>query len=273
MADARTSDTGREVRIGGEPLEVVVLPGLGARLHRLRAFGHELLLSPDDPATYRRDPFMWGAYVMAPWCNRLEPSPVEVDGRTVALGVNFVDGTAIHGQVSLRPWAIEAPGSFVVVGGGDGWPWRYEVRQQVSVVGTDAARGPGPDEPRRRADARGHRPASLVPQADRGRHPGRVRLPPEPGHLPAADRGQRHVRPAGRRQDGRWARRHLDEPDRDARRAALAGARDPGRDARRIARRCASLRPAREARRRWPSNRRRTPRRGCDVSCMASPTR
>jgi aldose 1-epimerase len=137
VAEAGPGDTGSEVRIGGQPLEVVILPDLGARLHRLRAFGHELLLSPDDPATYIGDPFMSGGYVMAPWCNRLEPSPIEVDGRTVALGVNFVDGTAIHGQVYLRPWAIESPGSFVVVGGGDGWPWRYEVRQQVSVVGTD----------------------------------------------------------------------------------------------------------------------------------------
>ena len=74
---------------------------------------------------------------MAPWCNRLEPVPIEVEGRTVELPVNFVDGTAIHGQVYLRPWAIEGPGAFVVVGGGDGWPWRYEVRQQVTVVGTD----------------------------------------------------------------------------------------------------------------------------------------
>lgn len=130
-------DTGSEVHVGGQPLEVVILPGLGARLHRLRAFGHDLLLSPDDPATYLDDPFMWGSYVMAPWCNRLEPTPTEVGGRTVALGVNFVDGTAIHGQVYLRPWAIEAPGSFVVAGGGDGWPWRYEVRQQVTIVGTD----------------------------------------------------------------------------------------------------------------------------------------
>jgi aldose 1-epimerase len=137
VGKASAGGTGSEVRIGGEPLEVVVLPGLGARLHRLRAFGHDLLLSPDDPTKYFGDPFMWGSYVMAPWCNRLEPTPTEVGGRTVALGVNFVDGTAIHGQVYLRPWAIEAPGSFVVAGGGDGWPWRYEVRQQVTVVGTD----------------------------------------------------------------------------------------------------------------------------------------
>ena len=61
MVDDRADDMGSEVRIGGERLEVVVLPGLGARLHRLRAFGHDLLLSPDDLATYERDPFMWGS--------------------------------------------------------------------------------------------------------------------------------------------------------------------------------------------------------------------
>ncbi len=204
VGNASAGGTGSEVRIGGEPLEVVVLPGLGARLHRLRAFGHDLLLSPDDPATYIDDPFMWGSYVMAPWCNRLEPTPTEVGGRTVALGVNFVDGTAIHGQVYLRPWAIEAPGSFVVAGGGDGWPWRYEVRQQVTVVGTDLRVALALTNLDDSTDAGGHRPASLVPQADRGRHPRRVRLPQQPGHLSAADRGQRHVRPAGRGQDGRW---------------------------------------------------------------------
>ena len=114
-----------------------MLPDLGARLHRLRAFGHELLLSPEDTGDLPREPFMSGAYVMAPWCNRLEPEPIDIEGRTVALAVNFVDGTAIHGQVYLRPWTIDATGSFVVVGGGDGWPWRYEVRQHVSVVGSD----------------------------------------------------------------------------------------------------------------------------------------
>ncbi len=124
-----------EIRIGGDPIEVVVLPGAGARLHRIRAFGHDLLRAPADPAHHREDPFMWGSYVMAPWCNRIEPEPVEAAGRTIAIGANFVDGTAIHGQVYVRPWQVDGPGSFVVRGGGDGWPWRYEVRQRVEVVG------------------------------------------------------------------------------------------------------------------------------------------
>lgn len=122
------------VRIGADPLVVEVLPELGARLHRLRVFGHDLLRAPEAIETYRDDPMMWGGYVMAPWCNRIEPTPVEVAGRTIVLGSNFVDGTAIHGQVYLRPWQTEAPGTFSVQGGGHGWPWRYEVREQVTVV-------------------------------------------------------------------------------------------------------------------------------------------
>jgi aldose 1-epimerase len=124
-----------EIRIGRDPLEVVVLPEAGARLHRIRAFGHDLLRAPDDPDHHREDPLMWGGYVMAPWCNRIEPEPVAAAGRTIEIGANFVDGTAIHGQVYVRPWQVDGPGSFVVRGGGDGWPWRYEVRERIAVVG------------------------------------------------------------------------------------------------------------------------------------------
>jgi aldose 1-epimerase len=125
-----------ETRIGGDPVEVVVLPDAGARLHRIRAFGHELLRAPHDPARHRKDPFMWGAYVMAPWCNRIRPAPVEIAGRTLDLEANFSDGTAIHGQVLVCPWRVDGPGSFVVDGGGDGWLWRYVVRERVTVTGS-----------------------------------------------------------------------------------------------------------------------------------------
>jgi aldose 1-epimerase len=123
-----------EVPIGGDAVQVVVLPDAGARLHRIRAFGHDLLRAPDDPAHHRDDPFMWGGYVMAPWCNRIRPARVDVAGRTIDLEANFVDGTAIHGQVFLRPWLVDGPGSFAVDGGGDGWPWRYAVHERVTVI-------------------------------------------------------------------------------------------------------------------------------------------
>lgn len=116
-----------------DDLEVVVLPELGARLHRVRAFGVDLLRTPDDPDTHRREPFFWGAYVMAPWCNRVQTGPVEVAGMTVDLAPNFGDGSAIHGQVSDRAWELDGDGSLRVTGGGDGWPWRYEVGLQPTL--------------------------------------------------------------------------------------------------------------------------------------------
>jgi len=114
-------------------LEVEVLPEVGARLHRLRAFGHDVLRTPDDPGRHRIDPFFWGGYPMAPWCNRIEASPVDVAGRRLDLPSNFPDGSAIHGQVYARRWDRLAQGDFRVRGGGDDWPWPYEAGLTFAV--------------------------------------------------------------------------------------------------------------------------------------------
>jgi aldose 1-epimerase len=126
-----------ELALRSDELEVVRLPELGGRIHRLRAFGTDLLRTPPDPAHHARDPFFWGAYVMAPWCNRAPTGPMPVAGRTVDLPANFADGSAIHGQVYARPWQVRADGSLHVTGGGDGdgWPWPYEVVALVTVEG------------------------------------------------------------------------------------------------------------------------------------------
>lgn len=123
-----------ELRLGGDQLEAVILPDVGARIHRLRAFGHDLLRTPADPATHLADPYFWGAYPMAPWCNRIDPGPVTVEGRIVDLPPTFPDGSAIHGQVSARPWAY-SDGTLRIKGGGDGWPWPYEVVARMAVDG------------------------------------------------------------------------------------------------------------------------------------------
>jgi len=120
-----------------DAIEVAVLPQAGARLHRLRAFGHDLLRTPDDPAIHLADPFFWGAYVMAPWCNRIEAGPVRFASHRLHITPNFPDGTAIHGQVYLRPWAVENDGGLAVRMGGEGWPWPYEVRQRLVVSGAE----------------------------------------------------------------------------------------------------------------------------------------
>lgn len=122
--------------IADGPIEVELLPAVGARVHRLRVFGHDILRTPDDPAEHRRDPFAWGAYVMAPWCNRIAAEPTQVGDRTVDLPSNFPDGSVIHGQVYDTAWGRRQDGLLAVRGGGDGWPWRFETTLRVTVHGS-----------------------------------------------------------------------------------------------------------------------------------------
>jgi aldose 1-epimerase len=124
------------LRLASDELEVELLPEIGGRLHRLRAFGTDLLATPDDPAAHRREPVFWGAYVMAPWCNRAVPGPTTVLGEPVDLDANFSDGTAIHGLVAGVPWTSAGDGRLSVNGGGDGhWPWPFSVHALVAVDG------------------------------------------------------------------------------------------------------------------------------------------
>jgi aldose 1-epimerase len=121
-----------ELAYRSDTVEVVVLPDLGGRIHRLRHRGHDLLRTPADVEAYRREPIFWGSYVMAPWCNRIAAKPTEVGGRLVDVASNFGDGSAIHGQVLAKAWERQADGSLRVAGGDDGWPWRYEVVQRLT---------------------------------------------------------------------------------------------------------------------------------------------
>jgi aldose 1-epimerase len=114
-------------------IEVEVLPGVGARLHRVRAFGVDLLRTPADPTVHRDDPFFWGAYPLAPWSNRVPTGPLEVAGRRVDLPANFPDGSAIHGQVHAAAWEVVDGSTLRIEAGGDGWPWRYEVGARFRV--------------------------------------------------------------------------------------------------------------------------------------------
>jgi aldose 1-epimerase len=122
-----------EIVVTDGEVEAVVLPEVGARLHRLRAFGHDVLRTPADPAVHARDPFFWGAYIMAPWCNRIAPGSVRVGSQRISLRSNFPDGTAIHGQVYATPWEPRSDGSLHAVGGGNAWPWPYDVGVRMEV--------------------------------------------------------------------------------------------------------------------------------------------
>ncbi len=128
-----------EVVLRSEEMEVVILPDIGGRIHRIRAFGRDILRTPDDPAVHAVEPFLWGAYIMAPWCNRAATGTTVLAGREVTLAANFPDGTAIHGLVSSARWAQRSIGELAYVGGGDGWPWAFEVSQTASLTGATLA--------------------------------------------------------------------------------------------------------------------------------------
>jgi aldose 1-epimerase len=106
-------------------------------VHSIAAFGVNVLRTPPTPDVYRDDPFYWGAYHMAPWCNRLDARrPMRFGADTVNLPPNFPDGSAIHGQVLSRPWAVTSEGCFAIRGGASGgWPWTYSLTLQATISG------------------------------------------------------------------------------------------------------------------------------------------
>jgi aldose 1-epimerase len=124
------------VRLGDDALAVEVLPAVGARLHRIRVRGIDILRTPDDLGVHVSDGWFWGSYPMAPWCNRLPAGRGVAAGRQLDLPSNFFDGTAIHGQVAEAAWSHEGDGVFTIRAGGDGWPWPYEVRQAIVAGGS-----------------------------------------------------------------------------------------------------------------------------------------
>ena len=126
---------GEIVVIGDGRLTLEVLPDVGARIHRIRLDGNDLLRTPADLARHLDDPWFWGSYPMAPWCNRLPPVPTEVAGRILDLPANFPDGTAIHGQVDQAPWQQVGDAVYRIRGGEDSWPWPYEVEQSFAIDG------------------------------------------------------------------------------------------------------------------------------------------
>lgn len=132
MSTRRSAST---VVIGGDELEVELLPEVGGRIHRIRAFGHDLLRTPARIDIYRHEGFFWGAYPMAPWCNRAPPGPQPVAGRTTDLAPNFVDGSAIHGLVAGLAWERLAPEVLGAEVDDPAWPWRFAVRLEAAVDG------------------------------------------------------------------------------------------------------------------------------------------
>lgn len=118
-----------------------LLPGHGAALARLAWRGTDLLV----PLPFGADPnaSFAGAFLMAPWANRLDDGVLPVGGMTYHLPVNRpADGTAIHGLLRDRPWRVaEAEPARLVLsqeGEAAGTPWRWQARLEISL-GDDGA--------------------------------------------------------------------------------------------------------------------------------------
>lgn len=124
----------RLLRIANDAIEAELLPEVGGRLHRVRAYGRDLLLTPDDADAHRAEPVFWGGFLMAPWCNRATPGPTTLLGERIDLAPNFEDGSAIHGLVLDVPWQVTDERTLEVARDGDPrWPWAFRVGLSVGL--------------------------------------------------------------------------------------------------------------------------------------------
>ncbi|MDO9707578.1 aldose epimerase family protein [Paracraurococcus lichenis] len=130
--------------LAGGGWEAALLPGQGAAMARLAWRGRDILV----PLPHGADPngSFAGAFLMAPWTNRLDAGRLPVAGTTYHLPVNrIVDDTAIHGLVRDAAWTVEAQsGSHAVLAQtGDaeaaGIPWHWQARLEVSLDAAGAA--------------------------------------------------------------------------------------------------------------------------------------
>ena len=118
-------------------VRVELVPDVGARLHRIVAFGHDVLRTPPTIEHHRREPFSWGAFLMVPWCNRVPEGRLVFGGRTIDVPTNTADdgvASAIHGLGYDRPWHADGEGTLRLAGG-DELPWPWSARQRTTVSG------------------------------------------------------------------------------------------------------------------------------------------
>lgn len=124
--------------LAGGDWEAALLPGQGAAFARLACRGIEVLaplpLGADPNASFA------GAFLMAPWTNRLDEGRLPVGGTVWHLPVNHpADDTAIHGLVRDAAWQVEEAGAARVVltqqgdTGHAGVPWCWQARLQVRL--------------------------------------------------------------------------------------------------------------------------------------------
>ncbi|MFZ4405867.1 MAG: aldose epimerase [Paracraurococcus sp.] len=135
MAPAQPADS---LALAGGGWEATLLPGQGAAFARLAWRGIEVLAPVPQGADPNRS--FAGAFLMAPWANRLAEGRLPVGGTTWYLPINRPDDdTAIHGMLRDRPWMVaESDASrAVLTQQGDaesvGIPWHWHARLEVAL--------------------------------------------------------------------------------------------------------------------------------------------
>lgn len=124
--------------LAGGGWEAMLLPGQGAAFARLACRGIEVLtplpLGADPNASFA------GAFLMAPWTNRLDEGRLPVGGTVWHLPVNRPsDHTAIHGLVRDAAWTVAeaTAGRAVLLQQGDagaaGPLWQWQARLEVAL--------------------------------------------------------------------------------------------------------------------------------------------
>jgi aldose 1-epimerase len=86
--------------------EATILPERGAALVRLTHGMRDLIVPVPAGADPNRG--LHGAFLMAPWTNRLDGGRIRVNGVEYRMPINRPDeGTALHGFVRELPWSVE----------------------------------------------------------------------------------------------------------------------------------------------------------------------
>lgn len=136
-----STQAGDGLALAGGGWEASLLPGQGAAFARLACRGVEVLA----PLPHGADPngSFGGAFLMAPWTNRLDEGRLPVGGTHWYLPINRpADDTAIHGLVRDAAWTVaeSTTARAVLEQRGDaesaGVPWHWQARLEV---GLDAA--------------------------------------------------------------------------------------------------------------------------------------
>ena len=101
----------------------------GGRLASLVVDGRDVIVGPPDEGDRT---ILWGSFLMAPWCGRVEGGVLEWDGRTHRLPVTD-EGNAIHGVLWDQAWTVEAVADDTAVISArlepGGWPFAGLARQ------------------------------------------------------------------------------------------------------------------------------------------------